>query len=497
MNLFQDEATGQRLRRVLSVLMLVVLIPVFVVALYNRPSADDYVYAAQTYAAVKSGAGWGGVLNAALETDLYFYNNWQGLYVSAFLLALQPAIFGGQWYAVTTVLVVGLLFVGAWGLSSALRGRFWPGRRAPVLFAALMFTFAVVQGMPNQVEGLYWYNGAMNYIPFFALTMLLVSLLVRTYTAESRGVKVLFTLLGCVLCALIAGGHHVVILLALMLLAFAVVAFARKKMAWPVAPLLVCLGGLYLNITSPGTQVRMSGFSSASMPEAIIKSFILAALSILRWMDLPLICLLLLFTPLFLRLVRNPEIPPETFRRPWLPAALTFLLVWGMIWLPSYTMGGIGPGRLINVVWITFLIGLLVSWAVFLGWLVRIREVGERFAFSRLTFKQGAVIGSALVLCIACIGGHTVKEGLDNRFATSLEAAWELANGTPQAYAAALDEREAILADPEVTDAVIRPLTEEERPALLFFSDVTPGPDNWGLTEYYGKESVYVEEPQQ
>lgn len=234
MNLFQDEATGQRLRRVLGVLMLVVLIPVFVVALYNRPSADDYVYAAQTYAAVKSGAGWGEVLNAALETDLYFYNNWQGLYVSAFLLALQPAIFGGQWYAVTTVLVVGLLFVGAWGLSSALLGRFWPGRRAPVLFAALMFTFAVVQGMPNQVEGLYWYNGAMNYIPFFALTMLLVSLLVRTYTAKARGVKVLFTLLGCVLCALIAGGHHVVILLALMLLAFAVVAFARKKMAWPL-----------------------------------------------------------------------------------------------------------------------------------------------------------------------------------------------------------------------------------------------------------------------
>lgn len=75
MNLFQDEATGRRLRRVLGVLMLVVLIPVFVVALYNRPSADDYVYAAQTYAAVKSGAGWGGVLNAALETDLYFYNN--------------------------------------------------------------------------------------------------------------------------------------------------------------------------------------------------------------------------------------------------------------------------------------------------------------------------------------------------------------------------------------------------------------------------------------
>ena len=495
MNLFEDETSLQRIRRALCIGMLVLLIPVFVAALFNRPSADDYVYAAQTHAVVQQwGVDWGKLLQSAAETDLYFYNNWQGLYVSAFLLALQPAIFGGQWYAVTTFLIVGLLFAGALGLSAAVFGRLWPNGKAPVFFAALTFTFAVVQGMPNQVEGLYWYNGAMNYIPFFVLTMLVAALLFRTYTGGKRRSKLMCTVLCCLLCAVIGGGHHVVILLALMLLALAVVLFARKKSAWPVAPLVVCLGGLYFNMTSPGTQVRMSGFSSASLPEAVVKSLILSVLSVIRWLDLPLVALLLLLTPVLWRLVQSREIPASAFRCPWVPAAATFVLVWGMIWLPSYTMGGIGPGRLINVVWMTFLIGVLVSWAYFLGWLSRVKKPAARLPFAGLDLRKGLAAGGALVLCIACIGGRTVKEGLDNRFATSLEAAWELANGTPQAYAAALDEREAILSDPGVTDAVIRPLTEDERPYLLFFSDVEPGPDTWGLTEYYGKQSVYIQE---
>ena len=131
-------------------------------------------------------------------------------------------------------------------------------------------------------------------------------------------------------------------------------------------------------------------------------------------------------------------------------------------------------------------------------WLADARQTAARGAGAVVgKERRAAAAAAAMLLCIACIGGHTVKEGLDNRFATSLEAVWELANGTPQAFAAAMDEREAILSDPEIDDAVIRPLTGGERPGLLYFSDVTPGPDTWGLTEYYGKNSVYVEAPEE
>ena len=57
----------------------------------------------------------------------------------------------------------------------------------------------------------------------------------------------------------------------------------------------------------------MSGFSSASLPEAVVKSFLLAGLSILRWLDLPLVCLLLLFTPALWRLAGSAAVGTYTY----------------------------------------------------------------------------------------------------------------------------------------------------------------------------------------
>lgn len=99
-----------------------------------------------------------------------------------------------------------------------------------------------------------------------------------------------------------------------------------------------------------------------------------------------------------------------------------------------------------------------------------------------------------MLLCIACIGSHTVKEGQDSYFGTSLEALYELADGQAVRYAAALDEREAILNDTTQPDVIIRPLSDEERPWLLFYTDIAPGPDMWGLTPYFNKQSVTIAE---
>ena len=47
---------------------------------------------------------------------------------------------------------------------------------------ALSATVTIVltlNGMPNIVQGLYWFNGAWNYIPFFYLTLFNVALLLK------------------------------------------------------------------------------------------------------------------------------------------------------------------------------------------------------------------------------------------------------------------------------------------------------------------------------
>lgn len=55
----------------------------------------------------------------------------------------------------------------------------------------------------------------------------------------------------------------------------------------------------------PGTRVRAEGFGGAGFLEAAVKSFVLAALEWVRWLDVPLLCLLLLLALPLCRLARS------------------------------------------------------------------------------------------------------------------------------------------------------------------------------------------------
>lgn len=497
MDFWHDAARQKRWLRRFVLLILLLLVPVAVLALYARPSADDYVYAARAHAVVQQyGADWPRLLAAAWETTVYFFENWQGLYVSGFVLALQPGIFGNHWYGVTLLCVLLPLFLCLLGCAKIVIQWLEPSQKRLPLALAVLFLFAFVEGMPSPVEGLYWFNGAMNYLPYFSLAVLNagIALVLCTPKTISRRRRIFFAAAGVIIGLLIGGGHQVVgELNLLLLLLFSIHALYRRNF-WVCPALASALIGLAINVLAPGTRVRTDGFAQAGIVEAILKSFVLAAMQWIRWLDVPLLCLLALLILPLRHLAQSTRVSDRLFRHPWMGPAVTFVLMWAMIFLPSYTMGGIGAGRLLNVVWMTFLLGLAVSEFLFLGWMERIHGTSLAPAEHFLNRHRQLLptLAAFMLVCMACIGSHTVKEGQDNYFATSLEAVYELATGQASDFAWALDDREAALSDPEQKDAVITPLTADQRPWLLFYTDVSPGPDLWGLTPYYGKDSVVV-----
>lgn len=497
MDFWHDAAVQKRWLRRFVLLVVVLLLPAAVLALYARPSADDYVYAARTHAVVQQyGLDLPRLLAAAWETTVYFFRNWQGLYVSGFVLALQPAIFGNQWYGLTLFCVLVPLFLCLYAAAGIVVHRLEPAQKRLPLALSVLFLFAFVEGMPSPVEGLYWFNGAMNYLPYFALTILnaalMFALLMPHITSRRRQIG--FMVAGVLIGLVIGGGHQVVGELNLLLLLAGTVFALRRRNLRLCPALAAALIGLLVNVTAPGTRVRTDGFAQAGFVEAVVKSFVLAAMQWIRWLDVPLLCLLLLLALPMRHFAQSQVLPDRLFRHPWLGPAATFVLMWAMIFLPSYTMGGIGAGRLLNVVWMTFVLGLAASEFLFFGWLERVRDFSLIPAEHFLQHHARVLPGTAavLLLCMACIGSHTVKEGQDNYYATSLEAAYELASGQASAFANALDAREAVLTDPNQPDAVITPLDAEERPWLLYYTDVSVGPDLWGLTPYYDKASVVV-----
>ena len=111
MDFWHDPAAQKRWLRRLALGIGLLLIPVFALAVFARPSADDYIYAAHTHAVVQQyGFNLQRLLKAAWDTNVYYFENWQGLYISGFLLAWQPAIFGNCWYGLTLLCVLVPLF---------------------------------------------------------------------------------------------------------------------------------------------------------------------------------------------------------------------------------------------------------------------------------------------------------------------------------------------------------------------------------------------------
>lgn len=497
MDFWRDTAAQKRWLRRFVLFVLVLLLPAAMLAVYARPSADDYVYAVRTHAVIQQyGFDLPRLLAAAWETTVYFFENWQGLYVSGFILALQPAILGNQWYGLTFVCVLLPLFLCLYGCAKLLVNRLEPGQKYLPLALSVLFLFAFVEGMPSPVEGLYWFNGAMNYLPYFSLTVLNMGITVALCTPRrlSARRRVVLAGTGLVIGLVIGGGHQVVGELNLLLLLFAVSLTVRRRNFWLCPAFAAAVTGLVVNVTAPGTRVRTEGFAQAGFLEAVVKSFALAAMQWIRWLDVPLVCLLVLLVLPLRRLSQSRQVSDRLFRHPWVGPAGTFVLMWAMIFLPSYTMGGIGAGRLLNVVWMTFVLGLASSEFLLLGWVERI--LGRSFApveralACHTRLLPGLAAG--MLVCMACIGSHTVKAGQDNYFATSLEAVYEIADRQAAAFADALDQREAILSDPSAADVKITPLSEEERPWLLYYTDVSVGPDLWGFTPYYQKNSVTV-----
>lgn len=105
------------------------------------------------------------LLKAAWDTNVYYFENWQGLYVSGFLLAwAAQAIFGNAWYGVTLLCVLVPLFFCLYGACRCVVRRLDQAQKLLPWALALLVCFAFIEGMPAPVEGLYWFNGA-NELP--------------------------------------------------------------------------------------------------------------------------------------------------------------------------------------------------------------------------------------------------------------------------------------------------------------------------------------------
>ncbi len=470
------------------------LMPLIMVGSYDRPSADDFGYSLLTHEAVQNGGNLLDIIDSAIKTDIEYYNTWQGLYSSAFILSLQPAIFGEQYYSLTCLIILLLEFVCLYFSLKILNEVFIKERKIFVLTFSLLILTILNLSLPSPNQGLFWYNGAMNYIPWAFTNLLGCCLLVKLFYMDKNDKKFYLLLAFCAAISFFtSGGNHVTAFAnILFMLMFTVFLILKKRRYYSLLPLVLAIIGFIIMYIAPGTAIRQEALIQEGLvPSSIIQLFISTFRHLksvlVNWMNFKWMLSLIIMTPLSLKISENIKDKIDINN---LLAFLIFslIVIAGMFAVPYYAMSDFGAARVTNVIWITFMLLSWINYTFIISFLQKKEFI--TFNFKNGDFKKMVII----VVIISLLLMFYLPQ--NDKFSNSYNCMRELKNGTAEKFAVEQDNRFDILKHSNSTEIKLENITNG---SILYFEDLKSEPNIWPNTnveKYYHKELVYIESQQ-
>lgn len=476
------------------VVVLISFIPILVLGMYNRPSADDFNYAINTFHVWNESGSIGELLKSAIMTSVEFWNTWQGLYISAFLLSLQPGIFGGNWYVMTSIIMMSLIVGSTVFFSNYFIKRIFGRKALEATTIGFIMSFLMIQYMPSALEGLYWFNGAVNYGFFFAYLLMHICSIVELQCSESvKKQNLLFTL--CIINTFIlGGGNHVTALMSVISIFVIVVAFWKKNRRITGKNILIFICSvtfLFLNIGSPGTKIRAMELGGESLGKiniiwAAFRAMWEAMRNIGDWFSFKEVAFIIMILPILIGLTSHiREKYHFAFKYPLL------IIIGSVAWLsimycpPFYALGGCGADRLINIVYYFYVILVFINATYLVGWA---QNFVDKEKLLKLQISNDVFLLTVIVFAFALFLSSILNTW-------SVEAFKELYSGEAAIYAAQYDERDEKLTNSKGLDVLVERF--DSNPKMLFFDDITGDEKQWknsGVSRYYGLKSIKINE---
>lgn len=498
--------SAKQISIVLTVLFILSLLPILCLGFYSHPCADDFSYASATRKVwLESHSVWQ-TLKEAAATSASRYQTWQGTFTSIFFMALQPAIWTEQAYAVTPFLMAGILCLSVCYLTHVLVTQYLKGSRPESAVLSLLLLFASIQCMVGKTDAFFWYNGSVHYIVPFSFFLLMIGALLSAFL--SSGKAKIRKLAFASLCALfVGGGNYVSGLVACVCSASLLLLLLwRKKLREQkaaVVPVLILFLSFLINMAAPGNSVREAAVQGMPPIKAILVSFRFTLFyAIDQWTTWTVLALTLLSLPFLWNIVKRVSF---SFPCPLLTVAYSFCLL-SCAFTPSlYATGNVDAPRIQNIIFLLYLLLLFLNAGYLLGWAChhfRPDITGHRPAAGSavptnaespkdtLSSTQQTYFLCAVLAFLFCLG-ITIKPNPD--YYTTTSALMELATGQAQAYGDEMERRLALLHLPK--EDILLPRIQTQ-PPLLYHTDITSDPGDWSnmaMSRYYQKNSIALE----
>ena len=467
------------------------LAPVLYISRYARPVLDDFDYGLYIQDSVENGFNIFGILKGAWESCKHLYETWQGTYASCFIMPLHPGMISEKCYGLTTWILVGMLLGAFWILILTIKKNYFKTKKLKVFYWALLMTVVLALGMPYPVEGLYWYVGAMHYIPWVATTVINMAVILKLYHSDVKKKNIWLLILSCILSFVTSGGNQCTAFANILLVFLAVIVFAIKKQKkYIVSSFIVSVIGFIIMWIAPGNDVRQSHFNPPGVVGTLTECVKYAVNFALEWSNLILLAIVILFIPLIIQMAKAAK-DSVLCKYPLITVLSSVMVYCGMLCVPYYGTAQMGPYRLINIIWVYFVVAVIFDACIVVGALERKYDV---LASIDRIIEDQSIYTKALIFTICagmifCFSSSNTK--MDS---TSYEAVKEVLRNEAQIYAAEFDARLEIYMDDSIKDVVLTPLTTH--PRLLFMEDLTSDENYWtndSVAAFYDKNSVKVQ----
>lgn len=475
---------------VVTVAGIVTLIPLYVIALYNYPTSDDFAYADSIYQNIKNGATWLTILKGAWAEGLVYYHGWQGRYFDDMVSTFGIGVAVPQLYFIGSFVVLSLFMVSTIVFFRLVLHKIagWDARLVWIM--SLYLIIMQVMYVPYATEAFYWYVGATGYTGTYALMLFLFTALISFYRVRGIRKKIGIGILAVILTLFVGGSNYATGLLTLELLVLCVflVYFHKHRGLFSICILLEYLACFALNACSRGNLNRMKNVEGMSSLQSILASLQRGAIFCKEWFHIPILIMLILLTLLSLRSIVAMK---YQFALPGLVTLISFGLFCSILTPPFFASATWGPGRLINILYYAYDILLLVNLLYWMGWILHhVASIASLVQRSNLENRFGlfltVVAFFALVICLKFYGLQSTN---------TTSAALSLIKGEAAQYKEENEARWNIYEDESITNAEVADFSV--KPYVLYHDDITTDATDWRNTttaNFFGKESVKIKE---
>ena len=493
---------SNRCAKVLGVIVGLSMLPLYLIARYAFPSADDFVHLGVTANAWAQTNSITEVIAAGWENTLNRFWEWQGNF-SYILIDLQPASFGEQYYGLTAVITLTMLIIGMLFFTRVLLHGYMKASNSTCWIISLLMLFLAIQYMYEPVEGMYWHPGAFGYTFFYAIGLWMNGLLLKMIKSTTVRRQILCFIPAVILAPIVGGSNYSTALVSAMLIfiliCYTVMKKQRQNTVFLMIVFFMLIVALMVSILAPGNALRQQTVGEASVIKGFITSVVYAVYSMANATTVPALLVWLFIAPLIYRLAKSSK---QDFSHPLWATVLLFGL-YAALGMPCfYALGFSIPERNINLIYFSYYPVVLCAMYYLMGWFSH-KFAGKESPLPIITLYEkrfGTVFTVfCLMFALSCGGQMIVGKGEDgglaiDRMPAGLSAAYSMLTGEAQEYHAQMLERAEICRSAPGEDVVLPPLTAE--PWVLTYLDITEDPTDWkntAMAEYYGNASVRLQ----